>query len=96
MRSFGFHPARKTVPNACSDLNQAGSYPTLDAMKVERRGTGGWDEVLEHEAYLVAPGAEWRSELYRVAMTQFTQAADLLQLEPECARACSSRAARSS
>jgi glutamate dehydrogenase (NAD(P)+) len=52
-------------------------------MKVERRGTGGWDEVLEYEAYLVAPGAEWRSELYRVAMTQFTQAADLLQLEPE-------------
>ena len=52
-------------------------------MKVERRGTGGWDEVLEHEAFLVAPGGEWRSELYRVAMTQFTQAADLLQLEPE-------------
>ena len=52
-------------------------------MKVERRGSGGWDEVLEHEAYLVAPGAEWRSELYRVAMAQFTQAADLLQLEPE-------------
>ena len=52
-------------------------------MKVERRGTGGWDEVLEHEAYLVAPGAEWRSELYRVAMAQFTQAADILQLEPE-------------
>ena len=52
-------------------------------MKVERRGSGGWDEVLEHEAFLVAPGREWRSELYRVAMTQFTQAADLLQLEPE-------------
>ena len=64
-------------------LKTAGAWPTLDAMKVERRGTGGWDEVLEHEAFLVAPGGEWRSELYRVAMTQFTQAADLLQLEPE-------------
>ena len=55
-------------------------------MKVEgreRRGSGGWEEVLEHEAYLVAPGAEWRSELYRVAIAQFTRAADVLQLEPE-------------
>ena len=39
--------------------------------------------MLEHEAFLVAPGGEWRSELYRVALSQFTQAADVLQLEPE-------------
>jgi glutamate dehydrogenase (NAD(P)+) len=63
-------------------------------MKVERRGTGGWDEVLDNEAYLVAPGGEWRSELYRVAMTQFTQAADVLKLEPEVrTRLCEPRRA---
>jgi glutamate dehydrogenase (NAD(P)+) len=48
----------------------------------ERRGTGGWDAVLEHEDGLVAPGAEWRSELYETAMEQFDEAADLLALEP--------------
>jgi glutamate dehydrogenase (NAD(P)+) len=46
----------------------------------ERRGSGGWESVLDHEAYRVAPGAEWRSELWRVAVTQFNQAADLLGL----------------
>ena len=51
--------------------------------QVERRGGGGWEEVLAGEAYLVAPGAEWRSELYRVAVEQFGQAADLLGVEPE-------------
>ncbi len=29
------------------------------------------------------PGHEWRSELYRVAVDQFTRAADLLGLERE-------------
>ena len=52
-------------------------------MPEERRGAGGWDEVLEAEPYLVAPGGEWRSELYRVAVDQFTRAADLLGLEAE-------------
>jgi glutamate dehydrogenase (NAD(P)+) len=47
---------------------------------VERRGTGGWDSVLDTEAYRVTPGGEWRSELWRVAVTQFNQAADLLGL----------------
>ena len=47
---------------------------------MERRGTGGWDSVLETEAYHVTPGGEWRSELWRVAVTQFNQAADLLGL----------------
>ena len=49
----------------------------------ERRRTGGWDEVLDTEAHHVAPGAEWRSELYRVALEQFERAADLLGLEPD-------------
>ena len=47
----------------------------------ERRGTGGWEDVLESEAHHVAPGAEWRSELYRVALSQFNQAADVLELD---------------
>jgi glutamate dehydrogenase (NAD(P)+) len=49
----------------------------------DRRGTGGWDEVLATDAHLVAPGAEWRSELYRVAQEQFERAADVLGLEAE-------------
>jgi glutamate dehydrogenase (NAD(P)+) len=52
-------------------------------MKLERRGTGGWDKVLEAEQSMVAPGSEWRSELYRVAIEQFTRSADLLGVEPE-------------
>lgn len=49
----------------------------------ERRGSGGWESVLDSEAYSVAPGGEWRSELWRVALTQFSQAADLLGLEAD-------------
>lgn len=49
----------------------------------ERRGSGGWDSVLDTEAYRVAPGGEWRSELWRVAVTQFNQSADLLGLESD-------------
>ncbi|HEX8744027.1 MAG TPA: Glu/Leu/Phe/Val dehydrogenase [Thermoleophilaceae bacterium] len=48
-----------------------------------RRGPGGWDEVLASERHLVAPGAEWRSELYAIAAAQFNAAADLLDLEAE-------------
>jgi glutamate dehydrogenase (NAD(P)+) len=48
---------------------------------VERRGAGGWDEVLATDAHLVAPGREWRSELYRVAAEQFERAADVLKLD---------------
>jgi glutamate dehydrogenase (NAD(P)+) len=48
-----------------------------------RRGSGGWEDVLADEAHLVAPGAEWRSELWRVAVEQFDRAADLLAIEPE-------------
>jgi glutamate dehydrogenase (NAD(P)+) len=52
-------------------------------MLTERRGKGGWDEVLATEAHLVAPGGEWRSQLWAVAVDQFNRAADLLGLEPE-------------
>ena len=52
-------------------------------MKTERRGAGGWDDVLATEAGLVAPGGEWRSELWATAEAQFNRAADLLDLEPE-------------
>jgi glutamate dehydrogenase (NAD(P)+) len=49
----------------------------------ERRGSGGWESVLDGEAHRVAPGGEWRSELWRVAITQFNQAADLLDLDAD-------------
>ena len=48
----------------------------------DRRGTGGWETVLEAERML-SPGSEWHSELYRVAVDQFRRAADLLGLEDE-------------
>lgn len=47
----------------------------------ENRSTGGWKEVLESEAHHVAPGGEWRSELYRVAVEQFECAAEVLGLD---------------
>jgi glutamate dehydrogenase (NAD(P)+) len=50
--------------------------------RVERRGTGGWETVLDAERAL-EPGSEWHSELYRVAVDQFNRAANLLGLEPE-------------
>jgi len=48
----------------------------------DRRGSGGWETVLEAERTL-EPGTEWHSELYRVAVDQFRRAADLLGLEEE-------------
>jgi glutamate dehydrogenase (NAD(P)+) len=50
---------------------------------VERRGAGGWESVLDREAYLVAPGGEWRSELWRIAVEQFDRSSDLLGLDPD-------------
>jgi glutamate dehydrogenase (NAD(P)+) len=47
-----------------------------------RQGSGGWESVLDAER-LVAPGEEWRSELYRVAISQFHRSADLLDLAPD-------------
>jgi glutamate dehydrogenase (NAD(P)+) len=52
-------------------------------MLTERRGKGGWDDVLANEAHLVAPGGEWRSALWGAAVDQFNRAADLLGLEAE-------------
>ena len=49
----------------------------------DRRGKGGWDRVLATEAGLVAPGGEWRSELWSTAEEQFNRSADLLGVEPE-------------
>jgi glutamate dehydrogenase (NAD(P)+) len=49
----------------------------------DRRGKGGWDDVLADEAGLVAPGGEWRSQLWETAERQFNAAADCLALEPE-------------
>src|SRR5947209_1169358 len=49
----------------------------------ERRGTGGWEDVLAYERHLVAPGGEWRSDLNRRAIAQFNAAADMLGLDPD-------------
>jgi glutamate dehydrogenase (NAD(P)+) len=49
----------------------------------ERRGTGGWDDLLLADGELVGPGAEWRSELYEIAVEQFTLAADRLDLDQD-------------
>ncbi|MDX6637530.1 MAG: glutamate dehydrogenase [Solirubrobacterales bacterium] len=63
-----------------SDLEPDGDDALTD---VERRGSGGWDEVIAHDAHLVGPGAEWRSELYRVAAAQFETAAELVELDSD-------------
>jgi len=49
----------------------------------ERRGGGGWDELIASELHEARPGAEWRSELWGLAVAQFQRAADVLGLEPE-------------
>jgi glutamate dehydrogenase (NAD(P)+) len=53
-----------------------------DPTRADRRGKGGWDGVLADEAGLVAPGGEWRSQLWRTAQEQFERAADRLALDP--------------
>jgi glutamate dehydrogenase (NAD(P)+) len=50
---------------------------------LERRGKGGWDELLASERHDVSPGGEWRSELWGLAVAQFHRAADVLTLDPE-------------
>ena len=49
----------------------------------ERRGSGGWHDLLVADGELVGPGAEWRSDLYEIAVEQFTLAADRLDLEQD-------------
>jgi glutamate dehydrogenase (NAD(P)+) len=64
-------------------LNPAEGILEAESADRNRRGSGGWDDVLATEAHLVAPGGEWRSELWRVAVEQFDRAANLLGIEPE-------------
>jgi glutamate dehydrogenase (NAD(P)+) len=52
-------------------------------MYEERRGKGGWEDILATERHLVSPGSEWRSELFAVATRQFHAAADVLDLEQD-------------
>jgi glutamate dehydrogenase (NAD(P)+) len=51
--------------------------------QTDRRGSGGWESVLERDAQQVAPGGEWRSDLWHTAVDQFQRAADLLALDPD-------------
>jgi glutamate dehydrogenase (NAD(P)+) len=44
------------------------------------RRDGGWAALAEHDGRLVAPGEEWRSELYRISSAQFARCADVLDL----------------
>ena len=48
----------------------------------QQAGTG-WDEIDLADRNLVRGGAEWSSELYRIATAQFDKAADILDLEQE-------------
>ncbi|HWH11266.1 MAG TPA: Glu/Leu/Phe/Val dehydrogenase [Solirubrobacteraceae bacterium] len=52
-------------------------------MTVDRRGTGGWAELLPADHGTIGAGTEWHSELYRIAVDQFDQAADLIGLDPD-------------
>ena len=52
-------------------------------MTRERRGTGGWEELLRTGGGDVAPGSEWHSELYAITVEQFNRAADAIGLEPD-------------
>lgn len=49
--------------------------------RVERRGTGGWETVLDAERAL-EPGSEWHSELYRVAATAATGVSNEAGINP--------------
>jgi glutamate dehydrogenase (NAD(P)+) len=42
-----------------------------------------WAELRQEDAFQVAPGVEWESELWRIAVTQYERAADLLEVDPE-------------
>lgn len=55
----------------------------LDEDRDRAARNGRLDSVLDSEEGLVAPGGEWRSQLWQTAVRQFDQAADRLALEPE-------------
>ena len=42
-----------------------------------------WAELGEADAFQVAPGGEWESELWRIAVSQYERAADLLEIDAE-------------
>jgi len=52
-------------------------------MTDDRRGSGGWHDLAVGDGERVMPGAEWHSELHRIAVGQFERAADLLDLAPD-------------
>lgn len=52
-------------------------------MSSERRGEGGWGEVLASDEGLAGSGREWRSGLYGTAVEQFERAAEVLGLAPD-------------
>src|SRR5947199_6621999 len=53
-------------------------------MTIEDQQAGsGWDEIDLADRDLVRGGAEWSSELYRIATSQFDKAADVLDLDQE-------------
>jgi glutamate dehydrogenase (NAD(P)+) len=56
------------------------STPAIPGPATDRRGAGGWDALLSDDSHMVAPGSEWRSELYRIAVEQFERAAQVLGL----------------
>ena len=62
--------------------SSSSSSSSLGAVSVEKRGTGGWEHLLSTDGQLT-PGEEWRSTLHEIALQQFEQAADLLDLDIE-------------
>jgi glutamate dehydrogenase (NAD(P)+) len=72
---------RVTMPNG-EWIEALAKTTNGEAKAAERRGEGGWESVLANEGHMVAPGGEWRSELWSIAVQQFDRAADLLDLEP--------------
>jgi glutamate dehydrogenase (NAD(P)+) len=71
------------MASTTSRPGHAGGDDPVEPDAAERRGKGGWDEVLADEAGLVAPGGEWRSELWATAQEQFERSAELLGIEPD-------------
>jgi glutamate dehydrogenase (NAD(P)+) len=52
-------------------------------VSVEQQSERAWDELKQADAFEVAPGEEWASELWRIAVNQYERAADLLDIDPE-------------
>jgi glutamate dehydrogenase (NAD(P)+) len=52
-------------------------------MPERRQSETAWAELSEADAFQVAPGGEWESELWRIAVSQYERAADLLEIDAE-------------